>query len=147
MGGKSNKTTNNVLGSGGAETRGLQAITCPHLAPSVCGEALRPLSGGWGDSQDSLLPWGISLEPFPPASVALLLSLRAAAAASSASTPALLDSASSETEVCSCCRPHQLALFSPMWPNMVWDKRVSEKRAHSANSGSTTYVMKPEEDK
>ena len=42
------------------------------------------------------------------------------------------------------CKPPQLALFSPRWPNMVWERRVSEKRAHSANRGSTTYVMKPE---
>lgn len=110
-------------------------------------------SGGWGERaheecQDSLLPWGISLELVPPAVVAVLLSLRAvapaAAVGSFASVPAVMGSASSVTEVCSCCRPPQLALFSPMWPSMVWDRRVSEKRAHSANSGSATYVMKPE---
>lgn len=85
------------------------------------------------------------MELVPPAAVAVLLFLLAAvAAASSVSVPAELGSASSETEVCSCCRLPQLALFSPMWPSMVWDRRVSEKRAHSANSGSATYVMKPE---
>lgn len=84
------------------------------------------------------------MELVRPAAVAVLLSRLAAAAACSVSVSAALGSASSETEVCSCCRPPQLALFSPMWPSMVWDRRVSEKRAHSANSGSATYVMKPE---
>lgn len=98
-------------------------------------------SEGWGERaheecQDSLLPWGISLELVPPAAAAML--------PSSMSVPVVQGSASSGTDVCSCCRPPQLALFSPMWPNIVWDRRVSEKRAHSANSGSATYVMKPE---
>ena len=56
----------------------------------------------------------------------------------------LLGSSSSGLENPSCCtNPPQLALFSPRWPSMVWDRRVSENRPHSANKGSTTYVMKP----
>lgn len=87
------------------------------------------------ERQDSVFPWGISLELLSPAVVA-------APPAVSASVPG---SPSSEVRACSCCRPPQVALFSPMWPSMVWERRVSEKRAHSANSGSATYVMKPEE--
>lgn len=95
---------------------------------STCPQCVDEAQGSGGQServnkecQDSLLPWGISLERLPPALV----------------------SVSSEMAVCSGCRPPQLALFSPMWPNMVWDRRVSENRAHSPNSGSATYVMKP----
>lgn len=103
-----------------------------HLATSVWwGPAASIRRLRWGgerhDSHDPLLPWGISLEPFPPPS----------------STPAAPGSTSSPSEAASCCRPPQLALFSPMWPSMVWDRHVSEKRAHSMNSGSATYVMKP----
>lgn len=53
------------------------------------------------------------------------------------------DSPSSELPDASGSMALQLALFRPKWPSMVWESRVSEKRAHSANRGSTTYVMKP----
>lgn len=135
----------NGWGSGVAANRWV-----PHPTPSVYCEALRPpgvtrlrWNGTEGVCQDSLLPWGISLELVPPAVVAVLQSL-GAVAASPVSAQAVLGSASSETGAGSCCKPPQLALFSPMWPSMVWDRRVSQKRAHSANSGSATYVIKPE---
>lgn len=137
------------IGCGSGRGAGPYTVPGHPIRLPVCVEALRPGSRDSSERanmecQDSLLPWGISLELVPLVAVAVLPSGRAqAAVVASGSVPAVLGSASSEPGVCSCCRLPQLALFSPRWPSMVWDTRVSEKRAHSANRGSTTYVMKP----
>lgn len=82
---------------------------------------------GWGQwrCHDSGLPWVKALE------------------LGSSEDRAGSDSPSSELPDASGSMVLQLALFRPRWPSIVWESRVSEKRAHSANRGSTTYVMKP----